>query len=699
MKRFISLTALASLVLLAGGMASAESITTGSIIHEMTDLRRLGEFPDPAFKTVQFSSYDRRSHRPGGPGWFANSDGFGGEPIPNFEKVLKEPGGDGVGEYLICDVQGPGAIVRTWTAASSGRLRVYLDGAEQPLFEGDAQAFLLEPYLSFLGSTGLTTESLEGTFTQRNAAYCPIPFAQQCKMVWIGKLKDIHFYQAQIRLYEPSAEVKTFTPADVPTYKDDILQAVRVLGDPNGRWDYASTRQPSPIAVTLAPDEKKDALVIGGPAAIERLTLKVSAADLDQALKQTILHIHFDDHSVAQVQSPLGDFFGAAPGVNPQNTVPFTVEPDGIMTCRFVMPFTKSCRIVLENLGGQSVTVTGAVLPMDYAWNEKSSMHFHARWRADHDLVASNVDVRDLPFILANGQGVYVGTASLLLNPNPIPTSYGNWWGEGDEKIFVDDDAVPSTFGTGSEDYYNYAWSSGDIFVFPYFGQPRNDGPANRGFVTNNRFHILDPLPFRSRIAFYMELYSHERTPGVSYARLAYFYARPGVVDDHPPITREDVRHLELPPDWQPAARMGAANSVFHQAEAIVKDKPPVTLRKHALWSGGQVMVWNPEKVGDELRFEVPISESGKYSIRLMTALTPASGRFTVRLNDRKLECGQENGVIDLYVPHRTLLRDFASEPAALDRGKHTLTLRYEGKAEGSPGNDIGVDVVWIQKQ
>ena len=101
-----------------------------------------------------------------------------------------------------------------------------------------------------------------------------------------------------------------------------------------------------------------------------------------------------------------------------------------------------------------------------------------------------------MPYLIAQGQGVYVGTTTLLMNPNPVPTPYGNWWGEGDEKIFVDNEPRPSTFGTGSEDYYNYAWSSPDIFIFPYCAQPRNDGPANRGFVTNNRWHVLDALPF-----------------------------------------------------------------------------------------------------------------------------------------------------------------------------------------------------------
>jgi len=100
---------------------SRDAVTTGSLYSEMIDLAGLAEFPNPAYKTMQFSSYDRRSSVPGGPDWFANSDGFGGEPRPGFEAVLREPGEDSIGQYLVADVAGPGAIVPLWTAAIDGR--------------------------------------------------------------------------------------------------------------------------------------------------------------------------------------------------------------------------------------------------------------------------------------------------------------------------------------------------------------------------------------------------------------------------------------------------------------------------------------------------------------------------------------------------------------------------------------------------
>ena len=99
----------------------AEPVTTGTLVNEMVDMLRLTYFPDPYFKTVQFSSYDHRSIHPGGTDWFANSDGFGNEPVPNFEDIVREPDSEGIGEYQICDVKGPGAIVRVWTSGDSRR--------------------------------------------------------------------------------------------------------------------------------------------------------------------------------------------------------------------------------------------------------------------------------------------------------------------------------------------------------------------------------------------------------------------------------------------------------------------------------------------------------------------------------------------------------------------------------------------------
>ena len=374
------------------------------------------------------------------------------------------------------------------------------------------------------------------------------------------------------------------------------------------------------------------------------------------------------------------------------------------MTCRYVMPFARSCKIMLQNLGKQPVQISGEVLTCDYDWDDSRSMHFRARWRVDHDLVAEGgKGAQDLPFLIARGTGVYVGTTIMLLNPNPVPTPYGNWWGEGDEKIFIDDDLRPSTFGTGSEDYFNYSWSSPDIFVYPYCGQPRNDGPANRGFVVNYRWHVMDALPFQRRIAFYMELYSHERTPGFSYARLAYHYGRPGLMDDHVGLTVEDVRWLQLPEDWQPAARMGARGGTFFQAEDLLVDRSAVAVIADHLWSGSKLAEWSPKRVDDTLEFSLPVKESGRYVLHLTMAQTPRSGVIGAQLDSQPLSFSADDGTLDLQTEYRTLCRDFSTPALDLEAGDHRLTLRWFGgktvPAQAPAGNIVGVDLIWIQRR
>jgi hypothetical protein len=266
----------------------------------------------------------------------------------------------------------------------------------------------------------------------------------------------------------------------------------------------------------------------------------------------------------------------------------------------------------------------------------------------------------------------------------------------------VDDDERPSTFGTGSEDYYNYSWSSSDIFLFPYCGQPRNDGPANRGFVVNQRWHILDPLPFKQRLAFYMELYSHERTPGVSYARIAYHYGRPGFMDDHVRITDRDVRPQQLPDNWQPAARMGARGSVFFQAEDLLTAEDNTRLEDGRLWAGGKLLSWSPKKSDDVLCFDLPVPESGKYAIHITAAMTPQSGTVAATLDGAKTGLGTQDGTIDLKTGFRVLSRTFSTPTMDLEKGKRQLVLRWSGAGgEAAPPQNatVGIDFIWLQRR
>ena len=150
-------------------------------------------------------------------------------------------------------------------------------------------------------------------------------------------------------------------------------------------------------------------------------------------------------------------------------------------------------------------------------------MHFHAKWRAE---TLKTRPFRDWTYCDLKGKGVFVGDMLSLTNPVTA------WWGEGDEKIFVDGESFPSWFGTGSEDYYGYAWSDPKPFQHAYHNQTRCDGPGNRGRTSVNRFHILDAIPFTTSFRFDMEFWHWTPNIDVPHAATSYWYARPGATDD-----------------------------------------------------------------------------------------------------------------------------------------------------------------------
>jgi hypothetical protein len=263
---------------------------------------------------VQYSSYDRRSAVPGAKFWNANADGFGNEPIPGFAQVLKAPGEDHIGEYLICDVKGPGAIVRTWTAGMGGTITMTLGDADKPMYAGPAMHFFQRMYKEFADSLSLDQDLLDCCFSQRDASYMPVPFARGCKIIWQGDLRRLHFYHLQFLLFDAHAEAVTFSLCQLEGALPVLQKVADILGDANKYYPYAESAQTHDFHVTLEPAQKKQAYELTGAQAVEMFQVKVKTEDLDAALRQTVLYIWADECTNAQVASPIGDFLGVAPG-------------------------------------------------------------------------------------------------------------------------------------------------------------------------------------------------------------------------------------------------------------------------------------------------------------------------------------------------------------------------------------------------
>ena len=646
-------------------------VTTGRLLREMIDLNSITYYPDPHYKCVQFSSYDRRSVAPDAPGWFANGDNTNTTDRKNY---LRDETIGGRTEHVLADIDGPGALVRFWSAnpwvGEEGKLRVYVDGSDAPVLEA-----------SMLDLVDGKVEGFPEPFAVRPPAgragnlYFPIPYQDGCIVTHDGDWNGF-YYQLNFRQYAEGTEVDTFSDDELAKYQAIANEVGERLS--NTMNLPVQSESVTPFDVTIGPDGEGDVFNEEGPGAINTLTVRVSAPNTRDALRQVVLQVFFDGSPTPQIESPIGDFFGSAPGVCPLVSLPFVVEADGTMHCRLVMPFGHWATMRLKNYGPQTVTASGQVVRGPYEWNE-SSMHLRAKWRIDHG-VEGRPDGYDWPYLIAHGSGVWVGTSLMLMNPTPIPTPGGGWWGEGDEKIYIDGEAFPSTFGTGSEDYFGYSWSSPELFQAAYIGQPRNDGPGNRGYVANHRWHMIDALPFTKSIEFIMELQTHTPTKGISYGRIGYCYTRPGARDDHPQIN-PSMLVLHDPPAWNVLPAGGAGNSVVHEAESLAVTSGRLETESGTLWSGGSQVAFAARE-GDVVSLDVPVGGAGAHGVVVCLTKRPGGGSCRVSVD------GGEGHEIDLSHSALVHLREFTGGVADGDAATLTLTCTRAGH--------IGVDYVRV---
>ncbi len=214
-----------------------------------------------------------------------------------------------------------------------------------------------------------------------------------------------------------------------------------------------------------------------------------------------ILRCYWDGQEQASVECPLGDFFTSGwPGFAQNNSAAIAVNPNRGFNSFWQMPFREGCRITLQNLTREPVSLyyqvnyTRTDVPEDAAY-------FHAQFRRVNPL-PYQTDYTILDGV--SGAGQYVGTYLA------VGVTNSNWWGEGEFKFFLDGDSqFPTICGTGTEDYFggSYNWDVNGKYVTystPYLGMHQLILPDGL-YHSQQRFgmyrwHIPDPIRFEEDI-------------------------------------------------------------------------------------------------------------------------------------------------------------------------------------------------------
>jgi hypothetical protein len=664
-------------------------VSLGSLLAEMVDRDAIARFPDPAYTCRQFSSYDRASTTPADPKtWFANGDA---DQYLRSEQV-EELRADGVPgptrtEWVMAEMDGPGAVVRIWSANPKGTLRVYVDGQPGPVIEAAMS--------DVLGGKWLVGNPLSEESSRGWNLYLPIPYARHCKITSDARG---FYYQVNYRTYAAGTELVSLDAGGVERARAEIERVQGLLTDTGTVSDYV--RAPAKV---LNPGESAIIEIDrAGPAAIAALQVGLVALDIDQAHRSTVMEMEFDGERTVWV--PLGDFFGLGVGTNPLRTWWTGTSRSGNLSCRWVMPYQRTARVMFRNLGKQQVTVTLHYRTRGWSWDDRS-MHFHATWRHQYPIhAAGGRGTEDWNYVEIAGKGVYAGDALAVMNP------VEGWWGEGDEKIYVDGESFPSHFGTGTEDYYGYAWSSPEPFQHPFHAQPRCDGQAygnNWGHSTVVRVRSLDAIPFTTGLKFDMEVW-HWAECDEAYAATTWFYARPGATTNRLPQPDEAARAIPTPaPLPPPFVREGAIECETMTVLAKSPDLAVVAQDMRGFgkrtWSGESHLWVQGRKIGDFVELAVPAGNGpeGRKPVKVTLYATKSWDYGVVRFT---ILGGTGSREVDLFSGARG--RCVAGEP--IDLGVHTptngrLVLRAEvvGGNEKSEGTRsfFGLDCVVLTPQ
>ena len=427
------------------------------------------------------------------------------------------------------DADGPGAIVRWWLTQQKFKdtVRIYLDGSDEPVYAETADALI--------GGDAIVGKPLSNVvgWNGRNL-YLPIPFEERCMVTYdgpnlheSGKFEDCIYYNINYVKYPEGTEVQTFSKAALQAHAPLIARVQKALLQPE-EHALASNRLVPGGTETLQPGGSV-VRQVQGAGAITSLAIKLNADDLGQAMRSAVISISFDGKK--RVLAPVGGFFGCGPGLNPFTGWWRQVSSDGWMTCWWPMPFQKSAEVKIVNYGGSDVSVElGDIGTSDWNWTNRT-MYFHCDWRSENRMDTD--EPFDWNYLTVQGKGVYVGDTLALFNRAllPHPNGTGTWWGEGDEKIVVDRETFPSSFGTGTEDYYGYSWGVGGTFSAPFHSMPRGDANGNYtkpGHTTNTRVRSLDTIPFKNHLQVDMELLHWQKTANVDYAVATYWYGMDG---------------------------------------------------------------------------------------------------------------------------------------------------------------------------
>lgn len=365
------------------------------------------------------------------------------------------------GARVLARFEGPGRIVRVWSADPKGELAEVRDGA--PGFRGAFRAM-------FDGSSPPFVPPLARPFAGGFVSHVERPFARSCELSLSGGPEV--YYQIAALLGAPPV------PQPLPAPAALAVRRFEVHGE-------------QPL------------LQLDGPGELVELRVRLQAGEA----RRLWFSVHADDARVPTLAAPLDLLL---PDDLP--TAAVAVTADGWRRLLLPMPFHRGLRVSARYDGDGA-----AVFELGHVRRELPAQHgrgyLHGSFGRAQNLWGEPFAVLSLD----GRRGHLVGIVAELCGAPAQGLSFL----EGDETVVADDVAVLQ--GTGTEDFFDGGWYfRGNPQGSPSAAVARIDDRLCR--VRAARYLLFDPIPFQRRMAFALEHGGGNDAPGSDYASLALWY-------------------------------------------------------------------------------------------------------------------------------------------------------------------------------
>jgi hypothetical protein len=445
----------------------------------------------------------------------------------------------------------------------------------------------------------------------------------------------------------------------------------------------------------IAPGTTRTLAELDGPGVIRHVWLTFPEARPSWLARQggaapdeIVLRIYWDGAEQPAVEAPVGDFFAVGFGQRREVRSAVVQVPGGdSYNCWWPMPFYRQARMTLSNESDKPLNSTYWNIDWESKALPERTPYFCAQYRqefparqGEHYLILD-----------AEGEGHYVGTVLSVRSRSP------QWFGEGDERFYVDGEKTASIQGTGTEDYFLAAWGL-EQHSFPYAGAPLCLGPwGHIGLqVSSYRWHLLDPVRFHQSLELTIEhrgwVDGDEKPNGKvhgnterfdDFCSVAFWYqiGQPKRFATLPPAKERKPPDLDITVEGKTMLA-----SASH-------DGGSVELQKGWGWTGeGQVLL-RAEKAGAflEMPFDVPAEDYRALVLPLTRSYD--YGIWRILLDGKELRRR-----IDLF-DAQTRVEEISLGSFKLAPGRHVLRFECLGKSTASGGFFLGVDSVRLRER